>query len=66
MEEIEARGGNSFAELAIPQAVLKFKQGFGRLIRSTTERGIVAVLDRRVLTKAYGRVFVESLAPPRP
>ena len=61
MEEIEARGGNSFAELAIPQAVLKFKQGFGRLIRSTTDRGIVAVLDRRILTKAYGRVFLQSL-----
>ena len=61
MEEIEARGGNSFAELAIPQAVLKFKQGFGRLVRSTTDRGIVAVLDRRLLTKPYGRVFLESL-----
>lgn len=61
IEEIEARGENSFSAFTVPQAVLKFKQGFGRLIRSQTDRGVVVVLDRRILTKAYGRVFLASL-----
>lgn len=52
-----------FNEYAVPQAVLKFKQGFGRLIRSKTDRGVVIILDRRVVTKAYGRAFLESLPP---
>lgn len=50
-----------FAEYAVPQAVLQFRQGFGRLIRSTTDRGICAVLDSRILTKRYGRTFLNSL-----
>jgi DNA polymerase-3 subunit epsilon/ATP-dependent DNA helicase DinG len=50
-----------FSEYSVPQTVLKFKQGFGRLIRSQTDRGVVAVLDRRVISKAYGRSFLESL-----
>ena len=45
----------------LPQAVLKLKQGFGRLIRSTTDQGVVAILDRRIVTKSYGGVFLESL-----
>jgi len=52
-----------FNEYALPQAVLRFKQGFGRLIRSKTDRGVVVVLDRRVKSKAYGRAFLESLPP---
>ena len=52
-----------FNEYALPQAVLRFKQGFGRLIRSKTDRGVVAVLDRRIKSKAYGRAFLESLPP---
>ena len=50
-----------FSEYAVPQAILKFKQGFGRLIRSKEDRGIVAVLDRRLLTKRYGNLFLQSL-----
>jgi ATP-dependent DNA helicase DinG len=47
----------------VPMAVIRFKQGFGRLIRSRSDRGIVLVLDRRVATKFYGKVFRESLPP---
>jgi ATP-dependent DNA helicase DinG len=61
MEAIEARGGSSFNEYSLPEAVLKFRQGVGRLIRSKTDKGIVVILDNRVLTKNYGRVFLESL-----
>ncbi|MBN2502509.1 MAG: hypothetical protein JXB38_17135, partial [Anaerolineales bacterium] len=50
-----------FYEYNIPEAILTFRQGFGRLIRTQFDRGIVAVLDRRVLTKQYGRLFIESL-----
>ncbi len=50
-----------FTQYAVPQAVLKFKQGFGRLIRSSQDRGICAILDRRVLTKRYGQSFIHSL-----
>lgn len=52
---------NPFMEFAVPQAVLRFRQGFGRLIRSKTDRGVVVLLDKRVLTKRYGRVFLDSL-----
>jgi DNA polymerase-3 subunit epsilon/ATP-dependent DNA helicase DinG len=54
---------DSFAQYAVPEAVLRFRQGFGRLIRSKSDRGIVVVLDRRVLSKSYGRIFIESLPP---
>ncbi len=50
-----------FGQFAVPQAVLRFKQGFGRLIRSRSDRGVVVVLDRRLLTRGYGTVFVRSL-----
>ena len=65
MEELEARGVNPFGAFTVPQAVLKFKQGFGRLIRSATDRGVVVVLDRRIVTKPYGRAFLRSLPPTR-
>ena len=52
---------DSFNEYYLPEAILKFRQGFGRLIRTASDRGVVAVLDRRVLTKPYGRFFLESL-----
>ncbi|HNP70299.1 MAG TPA: helicase C-terminal domain-containing protein [Kouleothrix sp.] len=52
---------DAFNEYAVPQAILRFKQGFGRLIRSREDRGIVAVLDKRLLTKKYGQVFLDSL-----
>lgn len=54
---------DSFAQYAVPEAVLRFRQGFGRLIRSQKDRGLVVVLDRRVLSKNYGRIFIESLPP---
>jgi ATP-dependent DNA helicase DinG len=50
-----------FGEYTLPEAILRFRQGFGRLIRTASDRGVVAVLDRRVQTKAYGRLFIESL-----
>jgi DNA polymerase-3 subunit epsilon/ATP-dependent DNA helicase DinG len=50
-----------FSEYSLPEAILRFRQGFGRLIRTQSDRGIVAILDRRVITKRYGRLFVESL-----
>lgn len=62
----QARGElleNEFMELSVPQAVLKFKQGFGRLIRRSSDRGICAVLDRRIIAKRYGVHFLRSLPP---
>lgn len=61
VEAIEARGGNSFGEFSLPEAILKFRQGVGRLIRTTSDRGIVVVLDNRVLTKRYGQAFLDAL-----
>jgi ATP-dependent DNA helicase DinG len=61
VEKIEAEGGNSFFEFSLPEAVLKFRQGVGRLIRSKTDQGIVVVLDNRVLTKKYGEAFLASV-----
>ena len=58
---IDARGGNSFVEMSIPEAVILFKQGFGRLIRHSNDRGVVAVLDVRIAKKTYGNLFVSSL-----
>ena len=52
---------DSFQQFYLPEAILKFRQGFGRLIRTATDRGVVAILDRRVLTKQYGPLFIESL-----
>ena len=61
MEMIEASGGHAFTELALPEAVMKLRQGFGRLIRRTTDRGIVVITDVRVLTRPYGELFLRSL-----
>ena len=61
VESIEARGGNSFAEFSLPEAILKFRQGVGRLIRTKTDTGIVVVLDNRILTKQYGQAFIDAL-----
>jgi ATP-dependent DNA helicase DinG len=63
IEAIRRAGGNAFAEYQLPEAVLKLKQGFGRLIRTHTDRGTVVSLDPRMLTKPYGRVFLDSLPP---
>jgi ATP-dependent DNA helicase DinG len=58
---IDAEGGNAFFQYQVPAAVITLKQGFGRLIRSLHDRGLLALLDNRILKKQYGRVFVESL-----
>jgi ATP-dependent DNA helicase DinG len=60
-EKIQENGGNPFMELSLPQAVMKFKQGFGRLMRRSADRGVVVVLDGRLLKKSYGQVFLKSL-----
>jgi ATP-dependent DNA helicase DinG len=61
LESIRSRGGNPFMDYQLPEAILKLKQGFGRLIRSRSDSGIVAILDPRILTKHYGHLFLESL-----
>ncbi|MFQ5639618.1 MAG: helicase C-terminal domain-containing protein [bacterium] len=61
IEAIERSGRNAFLEYSVPQAVIKFRQGFGRLIRSKSDRGAVLILDKRVIQKRYGRVFLNSL-----
>lgn len=61
LEAIEARGGNSFGEFSLPEAILKFRQGVGRLIRTKSDSGIIVVLDNRVLAKQYGQAFLDAL-----
>lgn len=61
IEAIEARGGDSFREFSLPEAILRFRQGVGRLIRTKSDTGIVVVLDNRVLSKQYGRSFLNAL-----
>ena len=60
-ELIDSKGKNPFLEYQVPQAIMMFKQGFGRLIRTKTDRGVVAVLDPRIRTKYYGRSFINAL-----
>jgi ATP-dependent DNA helicase DinG len=61
MERIKERGGNPFMEYQVPEAAIKLRQGFGRLIRSRSDTGQVVILDPRIHTKRYGRLFLESL-----
>ena len=61
LEAIRERGGNPFMDYQLPEAIIKLKQGFGRLIRRKTDTGQVVILDPRILTKRYGRLFLESL-----
>ncbi|HKL86444.1 MAG TPA: helicase C-terminal domain-containing protein [Treponemataceae bacterium] len=60
-EAITRAGGNAFMELSLPEAVVRFRQGFGRLMRKNSDRGVVTVLDRRLLAKKYGSLFLQSL-----
>ena len=60
---IEDSGGSSFYQYSVPQAIIALKQGLGRLIRSTSDRGVLAILDPRLRTKGYGRTFLQSLPP---
>ena len=64
-EAIDARGGNAFAEYMLPHASLRLQQGFGRLIRTSTDRGVVVIADSRVVTKRYGRGLLDALPPAR-
>jgi ATP-dependent DNA helicase DinG len=61
LESIAQRGGNAFLEYTLPEAVLKFRQGSGRLIRSRSDTGMITVLDSRIIRKSYGRVFLASI-----
>ncbi len=65
IEFIEDMGGNSFSDYSVPEAILKLRQGVGRLIRSRQDTGIVVILDNRILTKQYGKTFLAAL-PPAP
>ncbi|MCX7028603.1 MAG: helicase c2 [Spirochaetes bacterium] len=65
MAAIEAGGGNPFTELSLPDAVVRMRQGFGRLMRRRDDRGVVLVLDSRIVTKRYGQVFFDSLPGAR-
>jgi ATP-dependent DNA helicase DinG len=65
LDAIEQRGGSPFFEEQIPQAVIALKQGVGRLMRDPNDFGVVMVCDQRLRTRAYGRIFLESL-PPMP
>jgi len=64
-EAIERAGGDAFYNYSVPMAVIKFKQGFGRLIRSRDDRGVVIIFDSRVATKRYGKIFLQSLPDAR-
>ena len=57
----ETFGEAAFGEYSVPDAVLRFRQGFGRLIRTRSDRGVVAVFDRRIVSKQYGQMFLQSL-----
>lgn len=60
---LQQQGRNSFLELSLPEAILRFKQGFGRLIRSSQDKGVFIILDRRIDTKSYGEEFIRALPP---
>jgi ATP-dependent DNA helicase DinG len=64
-EAVQKNGGNPFMDLSLPEAVMKFKQGFGRLMRRSSDRGVVAVLDGRLIKKRYGVYFQQSLPETR-
>ena len=65
IEHLKAKGGNAFREYQLPEAALALKQGAGRLLRDVDDAGIVAVLDRRLITRAYGQTFLRSLPKVR-
>jgi len=64
-KHIDKEGGNSFYEYSVPEAIISLKQGLGRLIRSASDRGVLSILDPRLKTKGYGRLFIQSLPPCR-
>jgi ATP-dependent DNA helicase DinG len=64
-EAIEARGGDAFREYMLPHASLRLKQGFGRLVRTASDRGVVVLSDSRITSKSYGRDLLRALPPAR-
>ena len=64
-EVVDKSGGSSFFELSVPQAVIKFRQGFGRLMRRSDDRGVIIGFDRRIVEKQYGRTFTQSVPSTR-
>ncbi|WP_238570010.1 ATP-dependent DNA helicase [Treponema phagedenis] len=64
-DAIDSAGGSSFMSLSVPEAVIQFRQGFGRLMRSQSDRGIVTLLDKRIIAKRYGQIFITSLPETR-
>jgi ATP-dependent DNA helicase DinG len=64
-EAIVSRGGDAFAEYMVPHAALRLKQGFGRLIRTATDRGVIVLVDPRAVNKGYGRALLRDLPPAR-
>ena len=65
IERIASQGRNPFYQYQVPAAIISLKQGLGRLIRGSDDRGVLAILDSRILTKEYGKLFLQSL-PPAP
>ncbi|MGA7876783.1 MAG: helicase C-terminal domain-containing protein, partial [Desulfoferrobacter sp.] len=65
MDYFSEKGVNPFFNYQVPRAVINLKQGVGRLIRSSKDRGVVVIFDTRLFTKGYGRIFLESLPPCR-
>ncbi len=63
VKQIKEQGGNEFYEFSLPEAILRLKQGFGRLIRTQADHGIVVILDPRIITRRYGKLFLDSLPP---
>jgi ATP-dependent DNA helicase DinG len=61
LEMIDAKGGNSFMDYSLPEAILKFRQGIGRLIRSSDDKGIIVILDNRIISKHYGKYFMSAI-----
>ena len=61
LEEIEAMGGDPFETYSLPEAILKLRQGVGRLIRSSKDRGSIVILDSRILSRPYGKAFLKAL-----
>jgi ATP-dependent DNA helicase DinG len=61
LEQIREQGGNPFFDYQLPSAIIKFKQGFGRLVRTKTDTGIVVILDSRIIHKRYGQRFLASI-----
>ncbi|CAM5182090.1 3'-5' exonuclease DinG OS=Ureibacillus acetophenoni OX=614649 GN=dinG PE=3 SV=1 [Ureibacillus acetophenoni] len=60
---LQQQGKNAFTELSLPDAIIRFKQGFGRLIRTSSDKGAFIILDRRIETKSYGKEFIQALPP---